>query len=344
MAGRIVAKLARDLVGQLLYEGGLTRPSRAGRERLTIVTFHRVLPPELLAEYPIGEIAVSTDEMAWFADLFRSEYTAGPLSELHARFEAGERPSRPFLAITFDDGQRDNAVYARPILEAAGLRASFFVPLEAMLGQEPLWHDRLGYAADRLWRADPAQAMALLGTLGPVTGDAHQALMDALERTKALAPQARLDFVAQVEAALGSAERPTWDGMMSWIQLKDLADAGHEIGSHSWSHAILPLVDDTQLQKELAGSKAHLEAELGRPCEAFCYPNGSLDSRVVEATHRAGYLRAVTTAWGTNRPGADPLRLLRCDLQGQHSRTLFGNLSPARLAFRLSPYFAGPRS
>jgi peptidoglycan/xylan/chitin deacetylase (PgdA/CDA1 family) len=343
VARRIVVPLVRDLVGTALYQTGLTRPARVGHDRLTIVTFHRVLPPEILQDYPIGEIAVSTDELAWFVDLFAREYTAGTLSELHRRFEAGERPKKPFLAITFDDGQLDNFRYARPLLEAAGLRASFFVPLDAIDGNQPLWHDRLGYAADRLWRQDEAAARSLLGELGPVPADRHAALMIALERTKALAPERRLDFVAKVEDRLGQAPRPEWDGMMSWDQLRELAEAGHEIGSHSLSHAILPLLDDAQLGRELKGSKDRLESELSKSCEAFCYPNGDADSRVIEATHRAGYRRAVTTAWGINPPGADPLRLVRCDLQGQHSRTLFGRLSPSRLAFRLSPYFSGPR-
>ncbi|MFD8721110.1 polysaccharide deacetylase family protein [Streptomyces sp. NPDC059629] len=37
------------------------------------------------------------------------------------------RPAEPSVLITFDDGYRDNAVYARPVLDAFGVRAVFFV-------------------------------------------------------------------------------------------------------------------------------------------------------------------------------------------------------------------------
>jgi peptidoglycan/xylan/chitin deacetylase (PgdA/CDA1 family) len=130
---------------------------------------------------------------------------------------------------------------------------------------------------------------------------------------------------------------------MNWEQLRDLAGRGHEVGSHSLSHPLLPTVGDAELERESAGSRARLEAQLGVSCESFCYPNGDCDGRVVAAVRRAGYARAVTTAWGPNTAGADPLRLTRCDLQGTHARDRSGALSAPRLAFRLSPHFPGPR-
>ncbi|MCZ7456179.1 polysaccharide deacetylase family protein [Streptomyces sp. WMMC940] len=37
------------------------------------------------------------------------------------------RPDRPTVLVTFDDGYRDNAVHARPVLDRLGVRAVFFV-------------------------------------------------------------------------------------------------------------------------------------------------------------------------------------------------------------------------
>lgn len=45
-------------------------------------------------------------------------------------------------------------------------------------------------------------------------------------------------------------------------QVKELADAGFEIGSHSVSHLNLTSLGNTQLIEELSGSKAKLEAEI----------------------------------------------------------------------------------
>jgi len=34
-------------------------------------------------------------------------------------------------------------------------------------------------------------------------------------------------------------DRPDWGGMMSWDQIRTMADEGHEIGSHTVTHSIL---------------------------------------------------------------------------------------------------------
>lgn len=330
------------MAAQALFRTGLTRPLRTARELLTVVTFHRVLPEAASREYPIAPIAVSDVEFRWFVDFFRRNYTCGTLSDTHRRWSAGERPVMPFLALTFDDGQLDNHEHARPVLDAAGVNATFFVPLDAVDGNAPLWHDQFGFAARQLLARDRPRAMDLLGVLGPLGGEDDAArVLDAVERSKRLSSGARLDLVRRLEAAAGG-PRPDWDGIMGWDHLRALVRGGHEVGSHSLSHAILTQVDDAQLEHEVRGSRERLRAKLGTPCESFCYPNGNCDARVTEAVRRAGYLRAVTTTWGANAAGADPFRLRRCDTQSPRVRDREGHLSEPRLALRMSRFFRGP--
>ena len=81
---------------------------------------------------------------------------------------------------------------------------------------------------------------------------------------------------------------------MGWDDLRGLADAGWEIGSHTRTHPRLPELDDAPLDDELAGSRADCEERMARPCESIAYPYGAVDERVVEAAGRAGYRYAVT--------------------------------------------------
>jgi peptidoglycan/xylan/chitin deacetylase (PgdA/CDA1 family) len=337
----------RDAVGRIAFGAGVTRPARAAAGALTVVTLHRVLPEAALAEYPLPQLAVTPDELAWIAAFLREHYTCETLSGAWRRWSAGDRPARPLAALTFDDGQLDNFVHARPVLERAAVPGTFFVPVEAVERNAPLWHDRLAFAARQLLASDRAAALALLAEVG-VAADGDAADADALaawavRRSKALGEEARLALVERLERAGAGPARPAWDGMMSWEQLRTLAAAGHEIGSHSWSHPLLPGVGDAQLQREVAGSRERIRAELGVACESFCYPNGDCDARVVEAVRGAGYRQAVVTAWGPNPRGADPLRLTRCELQGRTSRDASGRLSAEVVALRLSPWFARMR-
>ena len=332
---------ARDGMGQLLLSLGVTRPARSARDLLTVATLHRVLPDEALKDYPLGQIAVSTEELAWMVALLQEHFTCETLSSAFHRWSRGERPSRPLLAVTFDDGQVDNFVHALPVLDNAGVKATFFVPVEAVDRDEPLWHDRLAFGVRRLLAVDRAGALRILAGLG-LKGETAAGVLAAraVARAKHLPDDERSALVERVEHAAGGAERPAWDGMMSWTQLRKLAASGHEIGSHSLTHPLLTLLDQGRLEHEVAGSRERIEAELGLPCESFCYPNGDCDERVVDAVRRAGYRRAVVTAWGPNRRGVDPFRLTRCDLQGRTSRDRRGRLSEERLALRLSPWFA----
>ncbi len=101
---------------------------------------------------------------------------------------------------------------------------------------------------------------------------------------------------------------------MTPADVRRLADAGHELGSHSVHHEILPQLDDAALVAELTASRAQVEAWTGRPVVGFCYPNGSVDDRVAAATARAGYAYACTTAAPRRGGSADPWRLPRVDV------------------------------
>lgn len=278
--------------------------------------------------------------------LLGEHFTCETLSVACRRWGAGERPPRPLLAVTFDDGQLDNFVHAGPVLERGGCPATFFVAVEAVDRGGPLWHDRLGFGVLRALAADRAAALRLLaeaGVDGGGGGDDRAVAGRAVARSKALTEAGRAALAGAVERVAGADARPAWDGIMGWAQLRALSAAGHEIGSHTLSHALLPGVDAAQLEREVAGSRERIRAELGVPCDSFCYPNGDHDDRVVDAVRRAGYRQAVVTAWGPNGRGADPLRLTRCELQGRTSRDAAGRLAPEVVALRLSPLFARGR-
>ena len=81
---------------------------------------------------------------------------------------------------------------------------------------------------------------------------------------------------------------------MSWDHLRELAEAGWEIGAHTASHPRLTQVSDDQLADELTRSKAVCERELATACSSMAYPYGDLDQRVIECAADAGYTTAAT--------------------------------------------------
>jgi peptidoglycan/xylan/chitin deacetylase (PgdA/CDA1 family) len=340
-----VRAVLRDVVAGALFAAGVTAPGRSGNDRLTVVSFHRVLPPSQRAEYPLPGLAVTPSLFEWLLDWFSRHYVCDTLAGSLRRLEQRRDGEPPLLAITFDDGQADNYHHAAPALARARLRATFFVPVAAVARGELLWHDRLAYASRRAFELESEGASAALGSLAGSSprGNPCQAAREAVARAKRMAPAERLQRIESIEALIGGAARPDWEGMMTFEQLAELAGAGHEIGSHSMTHALLPQCSDVELEQEIASSRRVLEDRLGIQVESFCYPNGDFDERAVDVVRLAGYRQAVTTAHGAYRSGVSPYTIPRFDLVEEHALDRAGRPSQARLAWRLSAWHPGPR-
>ena len=97
-------------------------------------------------------------------------------------------------------------------------------------------------------------------------------------------------------------------------QLRALEQRGIQIGSHTVTHADLPILSDAQAFQELTVSKRTLERAVGHPVPWFAYPYGAFDSRVVQMVARAGYELAVTTKSGSCQSSARPLELERLEV------------------------------
>src|SRR5690606_4616309 len=103
--------------------------------------------------------------------------------------------------------------------------------------------------------------------------------------------------------------------MMTSAQVRQLHDAGMEIGGHTLTHPILASIDDTVAHTEITAGKAKLEAITGAPLRLFAYPNGKPGKDYLPAhvkiVRDAGFEAAVSTAWGAARQDSDMFQLPR---------------------------------
>ena len=94
-------------------------------------------------------------------------------------------------------------------------------------------------------------------------------------------------------------------------ELRAMAKAGMEIGSHTVSHLRMPELDDCALEAEARDSRIQLEDLLGQSVTSFAYPYGAWDRRCAEAVKAAGYSGACTTRTGWALRDGDPYSLRR---------------------------------
>jgi peptidoglycan/xylan/chitin deacetylase (PgdA/CDA1 family) len=284
---------------------------------LSIIVYHRVLEDAAAGVQPYIGVPQSAfrDQLIYYRDHFQ----VVSLDEGLRRLSLGKL-ERPLLAITFDDGYRDNLDLALPVLTELGLPATVFVTTDCLEHGQPLWPDRVRAA---IYGA-PVGAEILLGDRTatiPADRSGRIALMKrVLAHAKTLPGEAREGFLSSLPRPVTNHPAPRL--MLDWDEARALAAAGVSIGSHTLSHPILTRLDESDARNEIEHSRALIERKLGRECHWFAYPNGTAsdfsDIHVAQLVN-AGYVGAVTTLRGVNRPGADPFRLRRTGVYGTDS-------------------------
>ncbi len=100
--------------------------------------------------------------------------------------------------------------------------------------------------------------------------------------------------------------------MLRWDDLKEMAAAGYEIGSHTKTHARLSEISSNPLRlaDEIAGSKHQLESNLGRECKYISWPFGSradADPLSLDHVRSAGYKACFGAFRGAIAPEKTPI-------------------------------------
>ena len=128
----------KQLLGRTIFASGLDGVLL--RNAAIVVVFHRVQE----AADPEDGLTLTVSMFERHCRFFRSHFRVVSLREIVEKLERGE-PLRRELAITFDDGYRDNFDHAAPVLEKLSLPATFFVVTEWM-GTDvvPWWDDERG--------------------------------------------------------------------------------------------------------------------------------------------------------------------------------------------------------
>ena len=100
--------------------------------------------------------------------------------------------------------------------------------------------------------------------------------------------------------------RNSWDDgprleLLDADGVRAVAAAGHEVGSHTLTHADLRGADPATLAHEVGDSRRVLEDVLQADVPGFCYPWGRFDDAAADAVRAAGYDHACVT--GDHLPG-----------------------------------------
>jgi peptidoglycan/xylan/chitin deacetylase (PgdA/CDA1 family) len=132
-------------------------------------------------------------------------------------------------------------------------------------------------------------------------------------------------------------EGPVWQ-LMTGGQVRELAAAGIEIGSHAATHMRLAGASPAQLTAEISESRISLGALLGTEIRGFAFPYGSMDAASRQAVRDAGYEYACAVEASTAEIGLMALPRLYVGEQDDARRmTVKRLLYRGRIAMRSRP-------
>jgi peptidoglycan/xylan/chitin deacetylase (PgdA/CDA1 family) len=293
-----------------------------------ILSLHRVRPPVADAFQPNRLLEVTPvflDET--ILRLKARGVDLVSMDEAVRRLRDGDF-TRRFVALTFDDGYRDNLEFAWPILQRHQAPATVFIATAFAEGTGELWwvaleraiaaSDRVAFLLDGVERSFPATTLAeknetFAAVYWLLRGRETE---DDLRRVvRELAADADIDMAALCRELC-----------MGWAEIAALArDPLITIGAHTVSHPMLRKLDADAARADMAIGADRTEVLLGRRPAWFAFPVGDASAagpREFALAAELGFKAAVTTRPGMLYPehAGHLTALPRIPLNGEFQR------------------------
>ena len=283
--------MLKDVSKKLLYTSGLLGLYHRLRNAnsLTVVMFHRTLSPEDPRWKTCDpDYTLATSWLEQSLAFFRKHYNVVSLAQVLASRRTGEALPPRALLITFDDGWADNADYALPALQRAGLPALLFVVADAVGTQQPFFQERLiaAWRREAVRVAELAAALPAADATAPSFEESIAGLRALIARLEALDAGTRERVLAPFMAKLDDGLRH----MVTVDELHRLEAGGIALGLHGKTHTPMRLASD--LDAELSGARASLARQLGESgpgAVSMSFPHGSFDDAIAHRAREAGY-------------------------------------------------------
>jgi peptidoglycan/xylan/chitin deacetylase (PgdA/CDA1 family) len=208
-------------------------------------------------------------------------------------FEGKFVPGRPNFCITFDDGYRNNFLYAKPVIEEAEVPATFFVTGLNAEKQDILWADFLNIAS-----ALTDQELEIGGQLFQkknkvyTCANSGKSLYEVIKHEQAeyvYKEAMMISFKGLYDFKSDSSFNDYWM-LMSDEEIQQCGDSKFiEVGSHAYLHNNLGSITHQNAIEELRNSRRYLESLTQQAIVSLGYPDGSYSREVIDAAEVLGF-------------------------------------------------------
>jgi peptidoglycan/xylan/chitin deacetylase (PgdA/CDA1 family) len=246
-------------------------------------------------------MCVSPQRFSEQLKILRQHATPMRLQDVVQRMQDDNLPSRA-VALTFDDGYKDQLFEAKPLLEKHQIPATVFVTTGYF--DSEFWWNELEEILISPVNLPQHLSILINGerfNWSCVTRD-HSNRIDDSRRNLLLSLYQRMLLIPRQHQQNLLNHLRKWTGAISFQrpsraltceQVVQLASGNLiDIGAHSVSHPFLNRLSAASQHSEIHESKASLEKLLGQPISGFSYPNGAASERTRDMVREAGFVFA----------------------------------------------------
>jgi peptidoglycan/xylan/chitin deacetylase (PgdA/CDA1 family) len=305
-----------------------------------ILYYHRVAADDAQAQRDPFGLTVSKENFAAQMASLAKKQNVVPLHDIVKDFLGELKLPGNSVAITFDDGYRDNYENAYPVLKALGLPATIFLTAGFIEKNSRLWwmsvSEILNHHPPEILRNLIGESnFCSLETAEQSARNGSRKYRDISEKRRICEIMKKLDenhrrqLIDFLESRLpyghdgNDAERE----FLSWNEIREMEQNGIAFGSHTMTHPILTQLDTETARQEIRQSKALLENILGHEVTFFSYPAGVFDKSHMRLVVEAGYEAAFATSRDCGVPGNHLFALRRKRVAEMHSIGFNGTFS-----------------
>lgn len=305
---------------------------------LLILAYHRVDD----SEYGYESLSISIHNFEKQLRHLQKYYKVISLNELCEFIRSEKGLPEGYVAITFDDGYKDNYTNAYQILKKHKMTATFYLTTGYIGTAKMFWWDRVARIAmavtgkkikiDMSNDTYPENIKRLLKKIFASTAKDSARLTSLItSELKRISEQKKLKILDDLEHKLSGwlKDVQTPPPNLSWEEVKEMSNEGMEFGSHTVTHPIITGVTHAQAKNEIQLSKSEIEKRIGKHVRSFAYPNGKssdINEDIINIIKESKYLNACLAIEGIND--------LKSDLYAL-KRNLIGNYTICEFDFEL---------
>jgi len=284
----------KNTTKKILYRSGLANfLLGCNSHKLLILCHHRIAPPSDKFTY----LGVSQDIFEQQIVFLKKYFKIVSFKEGAESLKTGSiRES--LLVLNFDDGYRDNYLYAFPILKKYNITATIFLAAGFIGTKEQFWWD---IVADIILGSSHLKGKEIEKM------DMIDGINDSLQKISPKERNIKIEVIRKKLEFSGNdrGERE----ILNWEEIKEMSRYGIEFGSHTLTHPDLTLLGKDGLIREISMSKQVLEGALGKEILGFAYPHGFYNDDVKKIVTESNYLYARTMLNGFNNISEDIFEL-----------------------------------